>query len=147
MVRGGHCYLVLDQKNPDTGQTVAKARAIIWANRFYVLRSLFEETTGQAFGNGLNVMVEASANFHEQFGFSLLISDINPSYTLGDMARQRMEIIARLKREGIIDRNKALQWAEAPQRVAIVSAQGAAGYGDFMNQLHHNATGIQFYTC
>ncbi len=147
MVRGGHCYLELVQKNPDTGQTVAKARAIIWANRFYVLRSLFEETTGQAFGNGLNVMVEASANFHEQFGFSLLISDINPSYTLGDMARQRMEIIARLKREGIIDRNKALQWAEAPQRVAIVSAQGAAGYGDFMNQLHHNATGIQFYTC
>lgn len=147
MLRGGHCYLELVQKNPDTGQTVAKARAIIWASRYAVLRRMFEDATGQAFGSGLNVMVEVNANFHEQFGYSLLINNINPTYTLGDMARQRMEIINRLKREGIIDLNRQLEWAAVPQRVAVISAPGAAGYGDFMHQLHNNASGVKFYTC
>lgn len=147
MVRGGHCYLELVQKNPDTGQTVAKARAIVWASRYAVLRSKFEQGTGQAFGNGLNVMVEVGVNFHEQFGYSLLIGNINPTYTLGDMARQRMEIVNRLKREGIIDMNRSLEWPAVAQRVAVISAPGAAGYGDFMHQLHHNPSGLKFYTC
>ena len=106
MVRGGHCYLELVQKDPATNRTIAKTRAIIWANRFAELRYRFEKETGQAFGNGLNVMVNVSANFHEQFGFSLLINEIDPSYTLGDVARLRLEILARLKKEGIIDMNK-----------------------------------------
>ena len=144
---GGHCYLELVQKHPTSGQTLAKMRAIIWANRFLPLRHKFEAATGQAFGNGLNVMVEVSANFHEQYGLSIVISDINPTYTLGDMARQRLEILNRLKREGIIDLNKQLDWCDVPQRIAVISASGAAGYGDFMNQLHNNTAGLQFYTC
>ena len=146
MVRN-HCYMELVQKNPETGLTEAKARAIIWANRFAAVRHAFETATGQAFGNGLKVMVEVSANFHEQFGYSLVITDINPTYTLGDMARQRMEIINRLKREGLINLNKELAMPSVPQRIAVVSAGTAAGYGDFMDQLHGNASGLKFYTC
>ncbi len=142
-----HCYLELVQKNPDTGETVAKARAAIWAARFHALRRKFEEATGQRFQSGMKVMVEVSANFHEQYGFSLIINDIDPSYTLGDMARQRLEILRRLKKEGIIDLNKQLEWSETPQRIAVISAGTAAGYGDFMNQLHGNQRGIKFYTC
>ena len=142
-----HCYMELVQKNPVTGLTEAKARAIIWASRFAVLRNMFEAATGQAFGNGLKVMVEVSANFHEQFGYSLVITDINPTYTIGDMARQRMEIISRLRREGLIGLNKELDMPAVPQRIAVVSAGTAAGYGDFMDQLHGNASGLKFYTC
>ena len=142
-----HCYMELVQKNPVTGLTEAKARAIIWASRFAVLRNMFEAATGQAFGNGLKVMFEVSANFHEQFGYSLVITDINPTYTIGDMARQRMEIISRLRREGLIGLNKELDMPAVPQRIAVVSAGTAAGYGDFMEQLHGNASGLKFYTC
>lgn len=92
-------------------------------------------------------MVEVSANFHEQYGLSVVITGINPTYTLGDMARQRLEILNRLRSEGIIDMNKQLPWADVAQRVAVISAAGAAGYGDFMNQLHNNPSGIKFYTC
>lgn len=144
---GGHCYMELVQKDPASGRTLAKTRGIIWANRFPALRHSFESATGQAFGNGLNIMVEVSANFHEQYGLSIVITDINPTYTLGDMARQRLEILNRLKREGIIDLNKQLEWCDVPQRIAVISAPGAAGYGDFINQLHNNAWGLQFYTC
>ena len=147
MVRGGHCYLELVQKDPATNRTIAKTRAIIWANRFAELRYRFEKETGQAFGNGLNVMVNVSANFHEQFGFSLLINEINPSYTLGDMARLRLEILARLKKEGIIDMNKELEIPILVQRIAVISTPAAAGYGDFINQLEHNSSGIKFYPC
>lgn len=144
---GGHCYMELVQKDPASGRTLAKTRGIIWANRFPTLRHSFESATGQAFGNGLNVMVEVSANFHEQYGLSIVITDINPTYTLGDMARQRLEILNRLKNEGIIDLNKQLEWCDVPQRIAVISAAGAAGYGDFINQLHNNQWGLQFYTC
>lgn len=146
-VSGGHCYLELVQKDPDRGTTVARSRAVIWANRYAYLRHSFESETGQAFGSGLKVMVEVSVNFHEQYGYSLLISAINPTYTIGDMARQRLEILRRLKEEGIIDMNRQLPWPEVAQRVAVVSAAGAAGYGDFVDQLHRNSSGIKFYTC
>ncbi|MEG0253531.1 MAG: exodeoxyribonuclease VII large subunit, partial [Muribaculaceae bacterium] len=128
------------------GTTVAKARGIIWANRFTELKYNFEAVTGQQFVSGLKVMVRVSANFHEQFGFSLVINDINPDFTLGDMARQRMEIIRRLTQEGIINMNRELELCDVPQRIAVISAAGAAGYGDFINQLHNNKNNIQFYT-
>lgn len=144
---GGHCYLELVQKNPDTGQTLARMRGVVWANVYVRLRAKFETATGQTFGSGLNVMVEVSAHFHEQYGLSAVITDINPTYTIGDMARQRLEIINRLTREGIIDMNKQLEWPDVPQRVAVISAAGAAGYGDFIDQLHRNPWGVQFYTC
>lgn len=144
---GGHCYLELVQKNAESGQTLARMRGVVWANVFARLRMKFETATGQSFGSGLSVMVEVSAHFHEQYGLSAVITDINPTYTIGDMARQRMEIIKRLTREGIIDMNKQLEWCDVPQRIAVISAAGAAGYGDFMNQLHNNQWGVKFYTC
>ena len=144
---GGHCYLELVQKNAQTGQTLARMRGIVWASVYARLRCEFERATGQPFASGMNVMGEVSANFHEQYGLSVVITGINPTYTLGDMARQRLEILNRLRREGIIDMNKQLPWADVAQRVAVISAAGAAGYGDFMNQLHNNPSGIKFYTC
>lgn len=144
---GGHCYLELVQKNAQTGQTLARMRGIVWASVYACLRCEFERATGQPFASGMNVMVEVSANFHEQYGLSVVITGINPTYTLGDMARQRLEILNRLRSEGIIDMNKQLPWADVAQRVAVISAAGAAGYGDFMNQLHNNPSGIKFYTC
>lgn len=144
---GGHCYLELVQKDAQTGQTLARMRGIVWASVYARLRCEFERATGQPFASGMNVMVEVSANFHEQYGLSVVITGINPTYTLGDMARQRLEILNRLRREGIIDMNKQLPWVDVAQRVAVISAAGAAGYGDFMNQLHNNPSGIKFYTC
>lgn len=144
---GGHCYLELVQKDAQTGQTLARMRGIVWASVYARLRCEFERATGQSFASGMNVMVEVSANFHEQYGLSVVITGINPTYTLGDMARQRLEILNRLRREGIIDMNKQLPWVDVAQRVAVISAAGAAGYGDFMNQLHNNPSGIKFYTC
>lgn len=144
---GGHCYLELVQKDAQTGQTLARMRGIVWASVYARLRCEFERATGQPFASGMNVMVEVSANFHEQYGLSVVITGINPTYTLGDMARQRLEILNRLRCEGIIDMNKQLPWDDVAQRVAVISAAGAAGYGDFMNQLHNNPSGIKFYTC
>lgn len=145
-VRGGHCYLDLVQKNPETNAIVAKSRAIIWSSVFFRLSRYFEEMTGQKFATGLKVMVEVSANFHEQYGLSLVISNINPSYTLGDIARLRLEILKRLKNEGLINLNKSLLWSEIPQRIAVISADSAAGYGDFVSQLNGNPDGLVFYT-
>ena len=144
---GGHCYLELVQKDAQTGQTLARMRGIVWASVYARLRCEFERATGQPFASGMNVLVEVSAHFHEQYGLSVVITGINPTYTLGDMARQRLEILNRLRREGIIDLNKQLPWVDVAQRVAVISAAGAAGYGDFMNQLHNNPSGIKFYTC
>lgn len=146
-VRGGHCYMELIQKEEGSGRILAKNRAIIWANLYPQIKYAFESVTGQSLASGIKLMVEVSVNYHEQYGMSLIISNINPEYTLGDMERQRQEIINRLKREGIIDMNKQIEWAAVPQRVAIVSAEGAAGYGDFINQLTGNPYGLKFYTC
>ena len=146
-VRGGHCYCELIEKDENTGATVAKVRGIIWANRFQTLRMKFLQVTGQDLKSGIKVMLEVSVNYHEQYGMSLIISDIDPTYTIGDMERRRREILARLKAEGILDMNRQLPFPSVPQRIAVVSAAGAAGYGDFMNQLHRNAYGLKFYTC
>ena len=145
-VRGGHCYLELVQKDDSNTRILAKNRAVIWANVFARLKFEFESATGMAFASGLKLMVEVTANYHEQYGLSLVISDINPEYTLGGMAMKRREILRRLAEEGIIDMNKEFAFPEVPQRIAVVSAEGAAGYGDFMNQLENNPYGVKFYT-
>lgn len=145
-VSRGHCYLELIQKNED-GATVARLGAVIWASTFARLNSYFLEKTGSNLKTAMSVMVKVNATFHEQYGLKAVITDINPSYTLGDMERIRREIMARLTKDGIIDMNKQLSWPLAPQRIAIISARGAAGYGDFVNQLHNNDYGLTFYTC
>lgn len=142
----GHCYLELIQKD-DNGVTVAKLGAVIWANTYARLDDRFFRVTGKRLETGMKVMVNVNANFHEQYGLKAVINDINPEFTLGDMERIKKEIIAKLTQEGIIDMNKQLSWGLAPQRIAVVSAKGAAGYGDFLNQLHNNAYGLKFYTC
>ncbi|MBQ7689601.1 MAG: exodeoxyribonuclease VII large subunit [Muribaculaceae bacterium] len=146
-LRRGHCYMELIEKHPDTGATRARISAVVWANVFNGLNARFKRVTGQDFATGMKVLVCVTATFHEQYGLKVVVSDINPEFTLGDMARQRQEIIDRLTREGIIEKNRQLPWPLVPQRIAVVSAPGAAGYGDFMNQLANNAYGLQFYTC
>lgn len=145
-VRGGHCYMELIEKD-ERGATVAKMRATIWANNFlYKIKPKFERATGQSLASGMKVMIQGSATFHEQYGLSFNISDIDPTFTLGDMARIRREIILQLTKEGVIDCNKNLDMPLAPQRIAVISASNAAGYGDFMNQLESNKQGYIFYT-
>lgn len=145
-VRGGHCYMELLQKD-DRGVQVAKARGVIWASNFPAIDARFFAATGQRFASGLKVMLRVSASMHPVYGFSLQVSDINPDYTMGDLLRRRREILERLQKEGILNLNRELQWTTpVPQRIAIVSAPGAAGYGDFMNQLYNNPSRIRFVT-
>lgn len=142
----GHCYLEFVEKNQQTGQMVARVRGTIWARTFRMLKPYFEEETGQVFGSGLKVMVKVSVEFHELYGLSLTVLDIDPSYTLGDMARRRMEIIRQLKEEGVFTLNKELPFPALPRRIAVITSPTAAGYEDFMRQLEENERGFPFYT-
>ena len=142
-----HCYLQLLEKNPKTGATVAKIKAIIWGNQFRFLNARFKQVTGRDIGNDMKIMVCLSVNYSPQYGLTVVINDINPEFTLGDMERQRQEILNRLTQEGIIGQNKTVPVPPVPQRIAIVSAAGAAGYGDFMKQLTDNKYGVCFYPC
>jgi exodeoxyribonuclease VII large subunit len=141
----GHYYLELIEKHPRTGVVTARSRAVIWANRWWLLREAFERETGRAFAAGLKVQVEVLVTMHPAYGFSLDIQDIDPSFTVGDMARHRQEILRRLEEEGIIDLNRELPFPRLPQRIAVISAAGAAGYGDFCHQLRNNEGGYTFY--
>lgn len=142
-----HCYLQLLEKNPKTGATVAKIKAIIWGNQFRFLNARFKQVTGRDIGNDMKIMVCLSVNYSPQYGLTVVINDINPEFTLGDMERQRQEILNRLTKEGIIGQNKTVPVPPVLQRIAIVSAAGAAGYGDFMKQLTDNKYGVCFYPC
>lgn len=142
-----HCYLQLLEKNPKTGATVAKIKAIIWGSQFRFLNARFKQVTGRDIGNDMKIMVCLSVNYSPQYGLTVVINDINPEFTLGDMERQRQEILNRLTQEGIIGQNKTVPVPPVLQRIAIVSAAGAAGYGDFMKQLTDNKYGVCFYPC
>ena len=142
----GHCYLELVDKDTTTGEMRAKARAVIWATVYRILKAYFTAETGTNIAPGIKLLVEVSIDLHEVYGYTLTIHDIDPRYTLGDMARQRQEILRRLTEEGIIDMNKELTWPLLPRRIAIISSPTAAGYGDFIDQLHRNVYGYRFYT-
>ncbi|MDR1357696.1 MAG: exodeoxyribonuclease VII large subunit [Tannerellaceae bacterium] len=141
----GHCYLEFVEKNDRTNQPVAKIRANIWARTFYSLKPRFENETGQRFASGLNVLVKVSVEYHELYGLSLNVIDIDPAYTVGDMARRRLEIIRRLQSEDVFTLNKELALPTLPQRIALITSPTAAGYEDFINQLADNAAGYVFY--
>lgn len=141
-----HCYLELVQKDKSGNGLIAKARAQIWANSWYILKNHFERVTNQPLSAGMEILVQAEVTFHEVYGFSLNIVDIDPTYTLGDIARRRMEIIRTLKEEGIFDMNRELQLPRLIQRIAIISSASAAGYGDFCDQLQSNKSGLAFHT-
>ena len=142
----GHCYLEFIEKNAITGQLAAKTRGSIWAKTFRMLKPYFEMETGQAFASGLKVLVKVSVEFHELYGYSLTVLDIDPAYTLGDMIRKRMEIIRQLKEEGVFTLNKELPFPVLPKRIAVITSPTAAGYEDFLNQLMNNKAGYPFYT-
>ena len=141
-----HCYMELVQKDALGNGIVAKARAQVWANRWMMLKPMFEDMTGQALRAGMQVMVQVQVTFHELYGYSLNITDIDPTYTLGDIARRRQEILRQLEEEGIIAMNKELSLPRLLQRIAVISSASAAGYGDFSNQLKNNKRGLAFRT-
>lgn len=141
----GHCYLEFIEKNAVSGQLIARARGSIWSKTFRMLKPYFESETGQIFTSGLKVLVKVSVEFHELYGFSLTVHDIDPSYTLGDMVRRRMEIIRQLKEDGVYTLNKELPFPVLPQRIAVITSPTAAGYEDFSKQLMQNKQGYVFY--
>lgn len=141
----GHCYIELVQKAERGNTLLAKARGTIWANVYKMLKPYFESSTGQAFTAGIKVLLQVSVEYHEQYGLSLTVHDIDPTYTLGDMTRRRKEILQQLDEEGVLTLNKELPMPMLPQRVAVISAAGAAGYGDFCDQLEGNPYGFVFY--
>ena len=141
----GHCYLEFIEKDTKTGQTVAKARGTIWARTFQALKPYFEKETKQTFTSGLKALVNVSVEFHELYGYSLNVFDIDPSYTVGDLVRKRAEVLRRLQAEGIFDLNRKLTFPLLPQRIAVITSPTAAGYEDFVRQLTDNEYGYPFY--
>lgn len=141
----GHCYLELVEKSKKTSTIVARQRATIWNQRWWLMKETFEVTTGQTLKAGIKILVCIQVQMHEAYGMSLNIVDIDPSFTLGEMALRRQEIINRLTEEGMIDMNKELEMPIIPQRIAVISAKNAAGFGDFCHQLENNEYGAKFY--
>lgn len=142
----GHCYMELIQKDELSATPIAKAQAKCWANKWLTIRPHFERTTGQPLHIGMKVLLKVYPQFHEAYGFSWIVTDIDPTYTLGDMARKRQEIIQKLKAEGVFDLQKELQLPVFCQHIAVISSQTAAGYGDFCNQLADNPYSFKFET-
>ena len=142
----GHCYMELIQKELFSNTPVAKASAKCWKNKWQILRPKFEKVSGQHLHAGLKVMLKVYPDFHEAYGFSWIVTDINPEFTMGDMARKRLEIVKQLQAEGIFDLQKELELPLFAQRIAVISSANAAGYGDFCHQLNDNSYGLKFYT-
>ena len=142
----GHCYMELIQKEEGSNTPVAKASAKCWANTWQLVKPHFMRITGQQIHAGMKVMLKVFAQFHESYGFSWIVTDIDPTYTMGDMARKRQEIIRLLKEEGVFELQKELQLPMFCQRVAVISSANAAGYGDFVNQLENNEYDFRFHT-
>lgn len=140
----GHCYMEFVQKDPRSNSLIAKARGMIWSNVYARLRPYFERETGQAFVSGISVLVKVTVDFHELYGYSLTVVDIDPTYTIGDMARKRKEILKRLDEEGILTLNKELEMPVLVQNIAVISSATAAGYDDFCNQLYGNKYGFAY---
>ena len=140
----GHCYMELVEKD-EQGNTVAKARANIWASTFRKLQPFFEYSTGISLKAGIKILVTVKVGFDPLYHYSLTVWDIDPAYTVGDMAMRRTQILNRLAEEGVIDDNKSLSLSATPQRIAIISSATAAGYGDFCDQLKKNSKGFVFY--
>lgn len=142
---GGHCYMELIEKSELTGSTVAKMRCTVWASNYSRMRRKFLDATGKDIVSGLKVMLRGGVQHHSIYGLSFNAIDIDPNYTLGDMERLRKEILRKLSQLNVVNDNRTLAFPAVPQRIAVISAAGAAGYGDFMNQIEHNTDGFVFY--
>ncbi len=140
----GHCYMELVQKNDSSKLIEAKVRAIIYAGNYQRLKNFFMMQTGQQLRAGMKILVEVTISYHELYGMSCVIQDIDPTFTLGDMARKRQETIARLKADGVWDMNREVEMPSLIKRIAVISSASAAGFGDFCNQLENNGHGFNF---
>ena len=141
----GHCYLELVQKDATGRYFLAKAKANIWRGTWLKLKPYFEAQTGETLKVGMKVLLQVTVTFHEVYGYSLVVQDIDPTYTMGDMARRRKEILEQLEKDGVIGLNRELEIPALPQRIAVISSATAAGWGDFRNQLDGNIYGFRFY--
>jgi exodeoxyribonuclease VII large subunit len=137
-----HCYLTLVEKDENT--IIAEIKAIIWSNRYQTLSTSFRDATGVELSKGIKILFQASVSFHERYGLKLIIENIDPSYTIGELAVKRKEILERLTKEGLKDRNKLLEFPLVPQRIGIISSPTAAGYEDLMSHLTGNPYGYSF---
>lgn len=142
----GHCYMELMQKELFSNTPVAKASAKCWKNKWSLLREKFAKMTREGLKPGMKVLLKVYADFHEAYGFAWIVTDINPEFTMGDMAHKRQEIIDTLKREGVFELQKELVLPQFAQRIAVISSENAAGYGDFCHQLADNPQQLKFYT-
>jgi exodeoxyribonuclease VII large subunit len=142
----GHCYLELIEKHPDEKNVRSRVKAIIWSNRYRFLKALFNNSTGENLREGLKILVKTKIEYHELYGLSLIISDIDPAFTIGDMALKRQLTIKKLEQEGVFSMNKELVFPVVPQKIAVISSKNAAGYSDFLNQLKGNSFGYVFTT-
>lgn len=142
---GGHLYAELVQKDEDGRNLIAKARVTCWARQYNMLRLRFLQETGKEIEAGLKVMALVRVTFHEQYGYSLQLLDLDPTYTLGDMAQRRQQILVQLEKEGILHDNQQLMLPALIQRIAVISSAGAAGYGDFYDQILQNEYGLLFH--
>jgi exodeoxyribonuclease VII large subunit len=142
----GHCYLELIEKHPEEKNVRARVKAIIWRKRYGFLRAFFENATGESLREGLKILVKTKVEYHEIYGLSLIISDIDPAFTIGEMAMKRQLVIKKLEQEGVFSMNKEIMFPAVPQRIAVISSKNAAGYSDFINQLKSNSFGYIFYT-
>ncbi len=138
----GHCYVEFVQKDEMSGSLIAKARGIIWRNTYHIVADTFRRATGRLLGPGIKVMVEVSVAFHELYGYSLNVLNIDPTYTIGDLAQRRREIIRQLEEDGVMELNKELPLPKVISRIAVISSASAAGYGDFCNQLDQSGLGF-----
>lgn len=142
----GHCYLELIEKHPEELNVRARVRGIIWSKRYRFLKPLFENIAGESLRDGIKVLVRAKIEYHEVYGISLVINDIDPAFTIGDMALKRQQIIRRLEDEGVISMNRELEFPILPKRIAVISSKSAAGYSDFIKHLSENNRGYTFST-
>ena len=140
----GHCYIDLVEKSEFNDQIIAKQRANIWASTYRYVAQKFQQATNSTLQVGMKILVEVSVEFHELYGLSLNVKDIDPTYTLGELQRRRLEIIQRLKNRGLIDKNKQLSIPRLVQRIAVISSPTAAGYADFVHQLQNNPHGFAY---
>jgi exodeoxyribonuclease VII large subunit len=141
----GHCYMDLIEKEPN-GRVVAKLQAIIWASAFRVIKPYFETSTGRTLERGITVLVKVMVQYSPLYGLSLVVNDIDPSYTIGEQEMKRQQTIARLREEQMFGLNATLPFPPLPRRIAVVSSEGAAGYRDFIKELHDNEPGFVFQT-
>jgi exodeoxyribonuclease VII large subunit len=140
----GHCYLELVEKHPDDVNVRAKIKGVIWSNRYRFIRALFESVTGDSLKAGQKILVRAKLEYHEIYGISLVINDIDPAFTMGELAIKRQQIIRKLEEEGVFTMNKELEMNPVPRRIAVISSRNAAGYTDFITHLTGNKYGYAF---